>query len=139
MFVFGGRASMLASSELWALDHANGLGGRAAWRRVECAGEPPARISAAGTFDARRDVWTLVGGTDENANVTRDVWMLRGVGRDLAHCRWEHAAAVGRVPAERSAATAMLLPESRGIVLFGGSFDSTPLGDTWLMKAVPLR
>jgi DNA-binding SARP family transcriptional activator len=139
MFVFGGRASMLASSELWALDHANGLGGRAAWRRVDCAGEPPARISAAGTFDAKRDVWTLVGGTDENANVTRDVWMLRGVGRDLAHCRWEHAAAVGRVPAERSAATAMLLPESRGIVLFGGSFDSTPLGDTWLMKAVPER
>ena len=139
MFVFGGRASMLASSELWALDHANGLGGRAAWRRVECAGEPPARISAAGTFDARHDVWTLVGGTDENANATRDVWMLRGVGRDLAHCRWEHPSAVGRVPAERSAATALLLPESRGIVLFGGSFDSTPLGDTWLMKAAPLR
>jgi DNA-binding SARP family transcriptional activator len=139
MFVFGGRASMLASSELWALDHANGLGGHAAWRRVECAGEPPARISAAGTFDANRDLWTLVGGADENANVTRDVWMLRGVGRDLAHCRWEHAAAVGRVPAERSAATAMLLPESRGIVLFGGSFESTALGDTWLMKALPLR
>ena len=139
MFVFGGRASMLASSELWALDHANGLGGRAAWRRVECAGEPPVRISAAGTFDAKRDVWTLVGGTDENANVTRDVWMLRGVGRDLAHCRWEHPAVMGRVPAERSAANAILLPESRGIVLFGGSFDSTPLGDTWLMKAAPLR
>ncbi len=138
MFVFGGRASMLASSELWALEHANGLGGRAAWRRVECAGEPPARISAAATFDAKRDVWTLIGGTDENANVTRDVWLLRGVGRDLARCRWEHPAAAGRVPAERSAATAMLLPESRGIVLFGGSFDSTPLGDTWLMKARPL-
>ena len=129
MFVFGGRASMLASSELWALEHANGLGGRAAWRRVECAGEPPARISAAGTFDAKRDVWTLIGGTDENSNATRDVWMLRGVGRDLARCRWEHPAAAGRLPAERSAATAMLLPESRGIVLFGGSFDSTPLGD----------
>jgi DNA-binding SARP family transcriptional activator len=139
MFVFGGRASMLASSELWALEHANGLGGRAAWRRVECAGEPPARISAAATYDAKRDVWTLVGGTDENANVTRDVWMLRGVGRDLSHCRWEHPTAVGRVPAERSAANAMLLPESRGIVLFGGSFDSTPLGDTWLMRAVPVR
>lgn len=139
MFVFGGRASMLASSELWALDHANGLGGRTAWRRVECAGEPPARISAAGIFDVKRDVWTLVGGADENSNVTRDVWLLRGLGRDLAHCRWEHAAAVGRMPAERLAANAMLLPESRGIVLFGGSFDSTPLGDTWLMKTPPLR
>ena len=139
MFVFGGRASMLASSELWALDHANGLGGRPAWSRVECAGEPPARISAAGTFDARRDEWTFFGGTDENANVTRDVWILRGVGRDLARCRWERAAALGRMPAERSAATAMLLPQSRGIVMFGGSFDSTPLGDTWLMKAPPSR
>jgi hypothetical protein len=137
MFVFGGRASMLASSEVWALEHANGLGGRAAWSRVECAGEPPARISAAGTFDARHDVWTFFGGTDDKANVTRDVWMLRGLGRDLAHCRWEQAAVLGRVPAERSAANALLLPESRGIVVFGGSFDSTPLGDTWLMKAPP--
>lgn len=139
MFVFGGRASMLASSELWALDHANGLGGQAAWRRVECAGNPPARISAAGTFDEQLDLWTFIGGTDANANVTREVWQLRGLTRDLRHCRWEQATAAGRVPAERSAASALLLPESRGILVYGGSFESTPLGDAWLLKVAPLR
>ncbi len=136
MFVFGGRVSTLPTSELWALEHANGLGGRAAWKRVECAGQAPARIQAAGTFDAQHDVWTLFGGADANTNVTRDVWLLRGLARDLNRCRWEQAAVSGKLPAERYAANAMLLPESRGIVVYGGSFDLTPLGDTWVMKTL---
>ena len=139
LFVFGGRAAALPTDELWALEHANGIGGIPAWHPVHCSGEAPVNSGAASVFDAAADEWTLFGGSNAAGQVMRTVWRVRGLGRDVPHCRWEQVAVVEPTPAARSGASAALLPSARGILVFGGEFGNTPLSDAWVLRAATRR
>ena len=136
LFIFGGRAAGVPTGELWALDHASGTGGIPAWRPLSCAGESPVLIHPASAFDVASDTWTFFGGIDASGQVTRSVWRIHGLQRDLQHCRWEQLPIADPSPAARASATAALLPRSRGIVVFGGDFVNTPLTDAWVLKPV---
>jgi DNA-binding SARP family transcriptional activator len=136
MFVFGGRASALATDELWALDHADGESGAPAWHPIHCTGDAPVIVDPAGTFDVSTDSWTLFGGMDANGQVTRSVWRVYGLAKDIPHCRWELLVVAEPTPAARSGASAGLLRGSRSMVVFGGEFKGTPLADAWVLRAV---
>ena len=134
LFIFGGRASGLPTGELWALDHASGIGGVPAWHQVQCAGSPPAMSHPGAAMDAARDTWTMFGGLVSSLQMSRATWQLHGLLRDVTHCRWAQVEAPDPSPAARSAASAALLAGSRGMVIFGGEFRNTPLSDAWVLR-----
>ena len=139
LYVFGGRASAVATGELWALDHASGSGAAPAWHPVSCAGDHPVLIQPASALDFQSDSWTFFGGVDANGQYTRSVWRVRGLLRDVGHCRWEQLRLAEPSPAARIGASAALLPGSRGMVIFGGDFRNTPLADAWVLKPTERR
>lgn len=136
LFVFGGRASARPTDELWALEHASGTGGVPAWHPVRCSGNAPVNSSAASAFDRAADEWIFFGGTNAAGQVTRAVWRVTGLARDIPHCRWEQVTVSETSPAGRSGASAALLSAGRGMLVFGGEFGSTPLADAWVLKIV---
>ena len=139
LYVFGGRASAVATGELWALDHASGSRAAPAWHPVSCAGDHPVLIQPASALDFQSDSWTFFGGVDANGQYTRAVWRVRGLLRDVGHCRWEQLRLAEPSPAARIGASAALLPGSRGMVIFGGDFRNTPLADAWVLKPTERR
>ena len=69
--------------------------------------------------------------------MTRSVWRIHGLLRDVAHCRWEQLVVADPSPAARMASIGMLLSRSRGMVIFGGEFGITSLSDAWVLRAAP--
>jgi DNA-binding SARP family transcriptional activator len=136
LFIFGGRASALATDELWALDHADGVSGVPAWHPIHCTGDAPVIVDPAGAFDLGDDSWTMFGGMDANGQVSRSVWRVHGLAKDIPHCRWEQLVVAEPTPAARSGASAGLLRASRSMVVFGGEFKGTPLADAWVLRGV---
>ena len=134
LYVFGGRAETLPTGELWALDHATGVGGHPAWRPVLCAGDHPAGGESASAVDVESDNWTFFGGPDAKNQPTQSVWRLHGLFRDIGHCRWQQLLMTVPSPMARSGASAARLPGSRGMVIFGGQFQDTPLTDAWVLR-----
>ena len=139
LYVFGGRSSAVATGELWALDRASGSTASPAWHPVSCAGDHPVLIQPASALDFQSDIWTFFGGMDTNGQYTRSVWRVRGLLRDVGHCRWEQLRLAEPSPAARVGASAALLPGSRGMVIFGGDFRNTPLADAWVLKPTARR
>ena len=134
LLIFGGRAAATPTGELWALEHANGMDGTAAWHPIRCEGEAPVLLGAASAYDARADTWTLFGGADANGQHTRGVWRVTGASRDRARCRWSRLDIAEPTPAARSGASAAFLSSDRGIVIFGGEFHNVPLADAWVLR-----
>jgi DNA-binding transcriptional activator of the SARP family len=139
LFVFGGRASAMPTDELWALEHANGIQGIPAWHPVRCSGEAPVNAGGASVFDAAGDAWTLFGGSNAAGQVVRSVWRLHGLAHDVPHCWWEQLSVGEPTPAARSGASAVLLPTSRGMLVFGGEFANTPLSDAWVLRSAAVQ
>ena len=85
-------------------------------------------------MDVESDSWTVFGGSDANAQATQSVSRLSGLLRDAGHCQWKQLIMSGPSPASRGGASAARLPGSRGMVMFGGSFQNNALSDAWVLK-----
>ena len=129
----------MTTGEIWALDGASGTGAAAAWHPVRCAGKYPALMSPASALDFQSDDWTFFGGVDVARQYSRTVWRVHGLLRDARHCRWEQVPFPDPSPAARAGASAARLPDSQGIVIFGGDFSYTALADAWVLRPAVKR
>ncbi len=94
------------------------------WESLATSGPVPARMGAALTFDPRRGVVLLFGGT-ANDTPLDDLWEWDGQ-------RWQQRSVTGPRPAARALA-GMAFDEARGLaVLFGGADGESLLADTWV-------
>ena len=140
LFVFGGNSPQnRATSDLWALDHADGESGRPSWRPLACAGEAPQITSTANAYDAARDSWTLFGGADNAGVSRRDLWQIAGLMRESRSCRWVHVAFTEPWPLPRNAGSAVSLPVGHGFIIHGGYVDRFSVSDVWAFNETVRR
>ena len=126
MLVFGGWDGTRLRGEVWALELETLV-----WSRLDPQGpSPSARRDAAAVLDPDGDRLIVWGGDDGAPR--GDVWQL-SLG---AEPRWSPIATAGRAPAPRAGHRAILDPERRRIVGFGGTSDRT-LDDTWMLSLDP--
>jgi hypothetical protein len=137
LFVHGGNTSGNVVSELWSLEHANGLGGRPAWHLVHCRGVPPILESHAGVFDASTGTVMMFTGRDLQSVANNAVWRVRGLGDGGSNCSWERLGSSDPAPTARHTARAAVEPTSKSVLLLGGVIDRVPLMDVWRLQTSP--
>jgi hypothetical protein len=134
LFVHGGNTGGNVVSELWSLDHANGLGGRPSWHLVHCRGVPPILKSHAGAFDAATGSIMLFTGEDRQAVANNTVWRVSGLADGGSECSWDRLGNSDPAPTARHTARVVVDPTSRSVILLGGVIDGVPLMDVWRLQ-----
>lgn len=132
LFVLAGFEGDARANALWVLDGLNELATRAPrWRRLGCAGSPPARLHAALVWDAARGEAMLFGGFDIARRYTNELWRLAGLTADAAGCQWALVPTTDEQPAARGGAVVRRRGRTGDLVLFGGFIGTSALGDLW--------
>jgi DNA-binding SARP family transcriptional activator len=131
MWVHGGNLGAGQEiTELWRLDHADGMDGTPSWHPVRCEGEAPALVNHVAIYDSINGTLVLFGGLDVNSHPRNDVWSVTGLSDGGSHCRWARLAATAESPLPRASARGVLLPSGAMIVL-GGEVENFALLDLW--------
>lgn len=134
LFVHGGNTSGNVVSELWALEHANGLGGQSSWHLVHCRGVPPILESSSGAFDAATGSIVMFTGQDLQSVANNSVWRVSGLADGGSRCAWERLAGSDPSPMARHTARVAVDPTSKSVILLGGVIDGVPLMDAWRLQ-----
>lgn len=129
MVIFGGSTSDAyfgVRNDTWELD----LHDRPTWRKLNPAGPlPAARRSGTAIYDPLRDRMLIYAGWDSGPDLSDflgDVW-AESFGLSPA---WTQLAPAGTNPTGRDAMSAIYDPFGDRMVVFGGGYGSTMLGDT---------
>ena len=132
LYVYGGNsAQSRATSDLWVLEHADGASGAPRWHQLNCVGDAPPLVGAASAYDAVRDSWMFVGGSDDQGVTRRELWRVDGLMRSAHSCRWTQIAFSEPWPLPRSAAAGVMLRGGNAFVIFGGHVENFSLRDAW--------
>lgn len=138
LFMHAGRNAAGALGELWALEHANGLGGTPSWRLLNCAGPAPVRSHEAAFFDTSGAL-TVFGGADRASDFHRDLWRVSGLRGAFQRCRWQQLEWSEPAPSARGGASALRDARTGAVILFGGHFQTTAFSDAWVLSQLPKR
>lgn len=127
MIVFGGRtgeAADTASGRVWRLDLASGT-----WEGRDIPGGPGPRFAHTAVYDPAARRMIVFGGTRDWATALDDVWAL-----DLAGgwdgAAWARLEPAGHGPEPRYDHGAVLMPDLRWMLVYGGSLDGKNEIDT---------
>jgi hypothetical protein len=139
MIVFGGQLLSGGSftTEVWLLQHANGLGGTPVWIPLIPAGTPPApRSDHTSVYDPADNRMVMFGGWRFLGGdiYFNDAWVLEhanGLGGSPA---WKALAPVTTRPEKRELHSAVYNASSKRMVVFGGSVSPTSMrNDVWVL------
>ena len=126
MIVFGGWDGGDGFNDVWGLS----LDDRPVWKPIRLGGEgPEPRWGHTAAYDPQRDRLLVMGGVSTTAWLN-DVWSL-SLGRPTA---WAQLEPAGPLPAHRLTHSGTYDPGGQQLVVFGGYFGSTYLGDTWTLS-----
>lgn len=135
LYVQGGSTGAAIISDLWALSHANGVGGLPAWRAVQCAGNPPALAKHLAVFDDSTGTLVLVAGFDPQHVEHNTVWRATGLTGGASKCAWERWTTGESSPRARSSALGVVPRGSRSLVMMGGVVETFGILDLWRLDA----
>ncbi|HEY4215501.1 MAG TPA: kelch repeat-containing protein [Gemmatimonadaceae bacterium] len=136
LFIHGGAIAGRTLGDFWVLEHANGLGGVPAWKRVRCTGTVPALNNHAGAFDPRLGEWVLFGGGDSTSVERHEVWRIVGLRGSLSGCRWEQLQVAEPLPNARLGHSVLYDSVRGAIIATGGQYRSTGFNDIVSLKDV---
>jgi hypothetical protein len=145
LIVFGGISetqNCQSTNAVWALSHANGIGGTPVWRNLiaqDADGSPANRAHQAAVYDPGTNTMTIFGG-DNTGAFFGDTWVLSNAnGIGPADPVWNLLTdATGPVPSSRWNG-GVIDTRSHRMIMFGGSGDgqsgiSSSLWTTWIMR-----
>lgn len=141
MIIWGGvgQNQDFIEDRLWVLTNADGSGGTPTWVQLsEGAGpSPSSRFGFSMVYDTGSNRAIVFGGVEKNGDTTtelNDVWVLtnaNGLGGDSAWLNITPAS--GSVPNPRMMHSAVYDSSNNRMIVFGGSTDSGPLNDIWVL------
>jgi len=145
MIVFGGGRGNVGPflNDVWVLEHANGLGGPAAWTALSPSGTKPVlREDHVAIYNAASNRMLIFGGWD-GPHYFNDVWVLEKA-NGLGAPSWLAVKPSGVPPAARELASAVYDGVCHRMILFGGSYSEEPIcnsgsctNDVWVLTHVP--
>jgi len=125
------------TTDVWVLEHANGLGGTPTWTKLAVPGAAPtARHMTSLAYDEANDRMIICGGhVDAPGAFSSDVWVLEhatGVGGASA---WTQLMPSGAPPAKREWHTAVYDGGSNRMTVFGGlAVGEGLVNDVWVLE-----
>ena len=129
LVLWGGYAFGAAKRGTWLLS----LHGRPKWAEIDPSGEPPpGSWDHSAVYDSRRDRVLIFGGVGAAGDSTQDetgVWSL-----DLAKASWDSLMVTGSEPPPRDSHSAIYVPGTDEMVVFGGAGDGGLLDDAWALS-----
>ncbi len=142
MIIWGGigQDQDFTVDRLWVLTDVDGVGGTPTWVPLsEGAGpSPSSRYGFSMVYDTANNRVIVFGGAEKNGDTTtllNDIWVLtnaNGVGGNPA---WEDITPVsGNIPTSRMMHSAVYDSSNNRMIIFGGSTDSKPLNDVWVLN-----
>lgn len=137
MVIFGGGLGLASpcTSQVWALENANGVGGSPAWTQFSPSGGPPApRLRHTAVYDPNTNTMIIYGGNDCFSARYADVWILKNANGIGGTPTWTQLFPTGVAPAGRQDSSAVYDPASNRMVIYGGD-EGTPTADNsvWLL------
>jgi len=138
MIICGGHvdAAGAFSSDVWVLQHANGLGGAAVWTQLNPSGTPPAhREWHTAVYDAGSNHMIVFGGLASGKGLVNDLWVLENANGLGGNAAWVRLMPNGAAPAPRAGHTAVYDPANNRMIVFGGGGGSAcPCkNDVWVL------
>jgi hypothetical protein len=145
MIVFAGinAANTSTTNGVYALSHANGLGGTPQWSKIlgnGTAGSPAKRLSPTAVYDAANNRMTIFGGSPNTGNnglpgggEFNDVWVLanaNGLGTPV----WTQLHPTGGPVGTRVFHTAVYDAVNNLMVIYGGDNYEAVYFDTWVLS-----
>jgi hypothetical protein len=134
LYIHSGSPSLAPLVSLWVLEHANGLGGTPAWRRLSCSGGGPSRNDESMVFDPTTNSALTFGGMDTSNVYKHDIWRLSGLKHDARQCTWKQLTTGANSPGQRVSASLLVDPATGAVILFGGEFEDAGFTDAWLLR-----
>ena len=141
MIIWGGvgQDQDFIVDRLWVLTNADGSGGTPTWVQLsEGAGQSPSsRFGFSMVYDPGSNRVIVFGGAETDGDTTtllNDVWVLtnaNGLGGDPAWINITPAS--GSIPNPRMMHSAVYDSSNNRMIVFGGSTDSEPLNDVWVL------
>jgi len=141
LLVFGGLTGSGPANDLWALTHANGLGGTPEWLELLSAGalgSPPPRPSGGCVLDSQGNAMTLFGG-GWAYGFFNDLWQLSGANGVSGTPTWSPII-TSTPPSIRADFLLGLDPLGSNLVLFGGvvgdgsAWGTAYFNDLWILS-----
>lgn len=135
LYIFGGTSSgmkLSASSYLFALSGANGLGSSAVWT----LSGPPARYSQSAFYDVVTNTLGVFGGVHAQTNVIfGDFWRESGL-VGTTSLNWSRLTTAAGPPSARYGHTGLFDAGSDRLMIFGGAlgFPAPCSNDYWILK-----
>ncbi|HKV12875.1 MAG TPA: LamG-like jellyroll fold domain-containing protein, partial [Thermoanaerobaculia bacterium] len=131
LILFGGTGS--TDEALWVLDNASALGGPSQWTPISTTDGPVGLGHAASVYDAATNRLFVTGGCSGDCTEASDqTWILSNANGLGGTPVWSRLAGAG--PGPRMDHAAAIDPETRQLIVFGGSNAGSPLGDVWLLS-----
>src|SRR5450631_28877 len=140
MTIFGGGiGGGQVFSDVWALSHANGLGGTPAWTQLSPNGGPPSGvIDSSAVYDPNNNIMTVFGGANTAlTSQTNGVWTLSHANGIGGTPQWTKILANGapHSPAKRATQTGVYDVANNRMIIFGGYQYPGPraFNDVWVL------
>jgi hypothetical protein len=140
MIVFGGDDGAPAPAtfgDVWALTHANGLGGTPAWVALAPTGGPPAgRSGHAAAHDPQHDRMMVFGGDATPGSCggeLADVWVLANASGASGTPAWTSLSPSGTPPSARVHHGAAYDEATGRLIVSGGEACATANTEVWLL------
>jgi len=145
MITFGGEGPGFSkdSNGVWALSHANGLGGTPVWTTIipsGTKGSPARRDGHTAAYDAANNRMIIFGGNSTASPngfpMFNDVWVLANASGVGGTSQWTQLKTKGIAPGRRVDSTAVYDAANNRMIIYGGaSWDAYFYGATVLTNA----
>jgi hypothetical protein len=120
-------------NDVWVLSNANGEGGTSTWTQLSPTGSlPSAREGSSAIYDSTNHIMTIYGG-DAGGGSLGDVWVLSNANGQGGTPAWTKLSPTGTAPHVRTGHTAVYDSSNNRMIVFGGNYGTTTLGDTWIL------
>ena len=133
----GGNCSALTNA-VWALSHANGIGGTQVWTNLtaqDAAGSPANRAQQAAVYRPSTNRMTISGGSDSNGGLN-DTWVLSNAnGLGVTPPVWKQLQFTGNIPGPSSRWNAGVIDTVNNLTImsFGTGNSDGPQWGTWIL------
>lgn len=136
VYVFGGNSQGRGhTNDVWFMDQP-GTVGSVTWTRLDPRGRrPQSRFGQPAVYDSIADRMIVVGGAmGYTLPCANDVWVLKGPSLQGGTPQWLELKPVGEAPAPRADHSAVWVPRTRRVVVFGGhDCVAQRFDDTWVL------
>jgi uncharacterized repeat protein (TIGR01451 family) len=122
-------------TQVYALDHANGLGGTPTWRVVPTTGGPPTmRVGTTATYDAANNRLMVFGGDNGFGGRLNNIWGLSNANGLSGPSQWRELTPAAPSPVGRTSHTAEYDYTNNRLIIFGGNTGGgVQTNDVWVL------